>query len=142
MYAFFIVTNIGQCHRNPRLLPTPFQTRWWLDIPEGNPRWVVCQTKMDKGVQKTILDMCAFFIVNNIGLCHRNPRLLPLYFHTGLCVDIPKGNPRWVVCQRKMDKGGTEDDFWNVCFFHSNQYKSMSRESKTFTQTSSILDDV
>ncbi len=31
--------------------------------------------------------------------------------------DIPKGNPRWVVCKRKMDKVGTENDYWNACFF-------------------------
>ncbi len=42
----------------------------------------------------------------------------------------------------KNGPGGTEDNFLNVCFCHSYQYRSILQESQTFAQPNSILDDV
>ncbi len=47
-----------------------------------------------------------------------------------------------MVCQTKIDQGGTEDYFLNVCFCPSYQYRSILQESQTFAQPNSILDDV
>ncbi len=105
----------------------------------------ICKKISQKiGILKRIRDYVKIYILKMID----NSILLP-HIHYGCVIwgrcpnpvslHIPKGNPRWVVCQTKLNKGGTEDDFLNVSFFHSYQYRPMSQ---TFAQPTSILHDV
>ncbi len=58
-----------------------------------------------------IFEMYDFFIVINIGPCHGNPKLLPTLVPYWIVSRHSPKNPRWVVCQTKMDKWGTGNDF-------------------------------
>ncbi len=117
MYAFFSIISIGPCHGNPRLLHTLVPYLMMSKYPKtksyiGGMSNKNGQGKYRRRFLKYILFSLLSISVHVTGI----PDFCTLYFHTGWCLDIPKGNTRWVVCQTKMDMGGTEDDFCNVCF--------------------------
>ncbi len=108
------------------------------EIPDG---WYV-KEKWTRGVQRTIFEMYAFSIIINIGLCHGNPIVLSNLTPYWLMSRHPKWKSQIDGKSNKNGQEGYRRRFFKCMLFHSYQYGSLSRESQTIANSSSILGGV